>query len=188
VENKSAKPTDHQENMIPIVESPTVANPPHVNQSQTQSQPQIQYVNITNQKSLDGLSGWLIFWLMAFSVGGISFITAFFSTVFSLDMMNTSIGVVTAIFALPLAITYLLSVVLIALHKKFAITTSISAFVITTLYISINIIVAAAEASSYEESNIGITIGTIITTIVVNGLFALYFMVSKRVKQTLIVK
>ena len=184
MENKSTKPTGHQANMIPIVKSPTEAKPPHANPAQ----PQIQYVTITNQKSLDGLSGWLTFWLIIFSLGGISFITAFFSTIFSLDMMNTSIGVITAIFAMPLAITYLLSVVLIALHKKFAITTSIAAFGIATLYISINIIVTAVEASSYEASNIGITVGAIITTILVNGLFVLYFLLSKRVKQTLTAK
>jgi len=184
VENQSPKSTSHQDNKAPIVESSAEPKSPNLNPAQQQ----IQYVNITNQKSLDGLSGWLMFWLIIFSIGGISFITAFFSTVFSLDVMNTSAGVITAIFALPLAITYLLSVVLIALHKKFAITTSIAAFVIATLYISINIIVTAAEASSYEASNIGVPIGMIITTIVTNGLFALYFMVSKRVKQTLIVK
>ena len=87
------------------------------------------------------------------------------------------------IFTPILAGLYIGSVVLIALRKKLGKWLSIGTLAISALYITIGIIVAVSEAARVE---IAAVVGSILVNIVLHGLFALYFIVSKRVQLTLV--
>lgn len=145
-------------------------------QMQPQMQPQVQY--IVNQKDLNGLGGWLMFYLILFVLFGLAYITAFFSAI---SAMTTPTMVVTAIFSPLIAVGSIASVVLIAMRKKLAVLVGAATFGVSGLYAAVNVIVSAKS-----ETPIAVTVGGTLTSLVIFGLFALYFFVSKRVKQTLV--
>jgi hypothetical protein len=87
------------------------------------------------------------------------------------------------VFAPILAVAYILSTVLIALRKKIAKWASVGSLGLSALYSIISIIVAASEFGDTPVTGI---VAGILTTLVLTGLMALYFIVSKRVAQTLV--
>ena len=159
-------------------ETPVAAPPP--TQAWTQTPPEaakVQYV--VAQKSLDGIGGWLIFWLFVFASAGIVAIIGFFTLLGK--NTGTSAEVQSLIFSPILAIGYLASVVLIALRKRLGIWTSIGTVGVATLSSIISVIIAGDNSS-----NVSTLIGIIIAQLVFGGLMALYFFSSKRVKATLV--
>ena len=166
----------------------------------TQPVQQVQYV--TMEKSLNGVGGWLVFWLAAFSIAGITMIMAFFTAISASSMGASVVNML--IFTPILAIAFVASAVLIAMQKKLAIlvtyiTLGISALysIVSSIiaYTSINEVVDTAINSSYYTSSsmtttssvtLPLLIGGILVTLVSTGLITLYFNQSKRVKATLI--
>lgn len=138
----------------------------------------VQYV--VAQKSLDGIGGWLAFWLVIFALNGVGYITMFFNDLTG-GLQNAS-QVVSVIFSPVLAVAYLASVALIALRKKLGIWVSMATIGVATVNSIVNTIVAASS----DSSAIGPYVGLVVAQIVVGGLLALYFYQSKRVKATLV--
>ena len=150
---------------ITPVAPPQLAAAPAPDTNSFQEQPKVQYVVM--QKSLEGLGGWLAFFLVAFSISSLVYIGSTFSPV----------GVHT--FTSPLlALGYITSVVLIALRKRNALWVIYGTLLISLIANAVNLVVNAGE-------NIGETVGPILTATIFHGLVALYFFVSKRVKATL---
>jgi hypothetical protein len=195
----------------PVVEQPVpVAVPTPNNAPSNQSWPdqtpqpaQIQYV--VAQQSLDGIAGMLVFWIVVFSLTAITMASTFFAYAFNPELNSTGSGIVTIIFAPLIAAACLYAVFLIASRKKLAIKVSIAAIGIMVLQSIISTIVISATASTIiddlsressmptetliqatQSSLVGTAIGAIVATLVYGGLVALYFLTSKRVKQTLV--
>lgn len=175
-------------------EAPEATNPTPTVEATTQPpvlqaipvQGPVQYVNIVNQKSLEGLGGWLMFWLVVFALNGLTFITIFFSLLSQPDQFKDPFGVATLIFAPLLIAGYVGSAVLIAMRKKLGALTSMATFGVAAVWLSIMMIISASKSGSPASEMVPVTIGLILTILVSNGLFALYFKVSKRVKATLV--
>ena len=150
---------------------------------QWQNQPpvntQVQYV--VQHQSVEGLGGWLMFWMVVFAITGVSYTASFFSTLGT--GVGDAIGYVYLFFAPLMAIAYLASVVFIAMHKKLGRTLAISAIGLTALYAVISSII---DMVNNKNDNLGVAVGGLMTILIVSGLMALYFVVSKRVKATLI--
>lgn len=139
---------------------------------------QIQY--IVTEKSLKGIGGWLIFWMILFALAGIGYISIFFNTLGS----SSGSAITTLLFAPILAIGFVTSVVLIAMAKKLGRVFSIVTLGVSALYSVVNILVAASN--TYFKTEPGTIIGGILISLVVFGLTILYFVASKRVQQTLV--
>jgi hypothetical protein len=160
---------------------------------------------VVAQQSLEGIAGMLVFWIVIFSLTAISMASAFFMYVFNPAVNSTANGIVTIIFAPIIAAACLYAVFLIANRKKLAIKVSIGAIGIMVLQSIISTIAISATANTVidnlssdsfmmtdtvaqttQSALVGAAIGTIMATLVYGGLVALYFLTSKRVKQTLV--
>jgi hypothetical protein len=169
------------------VEDKTTNNqqPAPINQNQqpwpeqTPTPTKIQYV--VAQKSLNGLGGWLIFWMILFSMFGLGYTTMFFTGL--ANGISSPNGVLLAVFSPFMAASCIASVILIALRKKLGRLMSIATIGIVTLYSIINTIITATKNS---DSKVALIIGGIFGTLIFSGLMILYFVASKRVRQTLI--
>jgi len=148
----------------------------NVPQSQPQQmQPQPQY--IVQAKSLDGLGGWLIFWLIVFGINGISYVALFFAAIDAGGSENGS--VLTMILGLPLAILFFAALATVAMQKKIGRTLSIAAIVGGGLFLAIMSVIEGNDS-------LALTVSSVLTIMIGAGLFSLYFVASKRVKQTLV--
>ena len=152
-------------------------------------QPQVIQQYVVQEKSLQGLGGMLIFWMIVFSLVAIGEIYAFAAALSSGSELGAC-KVVTLLFAPLLAIGYIGLTVLIALQKKLAVAVSFIVFGISALFAVVSGITTfasgASETSSSGASGIPLLIAQILVSLLIYGLFALYFLVSKRVKQTLV--
>ena len=180
--------------------SPTGQNP---------SAPVVQYV--VQEKSLTGLGGWLIFWMILFGLYSVSFLIAFFICLAGTVEAGLPSGaggaivVETMIFGVLICVAYVLATIFIALQKKIARLLSFISIGLTSLYIIVICFTAMAIQSchtsySYDYlyptsqqvcSGIGaggviLLVGVILGALIYTGLVSLYFIMSKRVKQTLI--
>lgn len=170
---------------------------------QTPQPTQIQYV--VAQQSLEGIAGMLVLWIIIFSLTAISMVSAFFMYIFNPALNSTGSGIVTIIFAPLIAAACLYAVFLIATRKKLAIKVSIGAIGVMVLQSIINTIVISATASTVvdelssssfmiteattqtaQSALVGGAIAAIMGTLLYGGLVALYFLTSKRVKQTFV--
>lgn len=166
-----------QEAPLPEAPAPTPApSPVQPWPEQPPAQAQIQYV--VAKQPLEGISGWLMFWLVAFALVGILFMLSFIG-VLSTGVTDTS-EMILAIFAPIIAIADLATVVLIAMRKKIGIWASVAAIGVSVLY------VVSSVVSDISGSSPVSIIGSIGIVLVFGGLAILYFVASKRVKQTLI--
>lgn len=143
-------------------------------------QAQVQYV--VAQKSLNGLGGWLMFWLIIFTLAGITYTATFFTGLG--QGATNALGVTYLIFAPILAIAYLSSVVFIALRKKLGKLLAMVTIGLATLYMLITAIITMT--SSDASANVSGSIGGMVVTLIAGGLMVLYFVTSKRVKATLV--
>lgn len=176
--------TNNDAPKAPVSAEAPVATPPPT-QAWTQTPPaatQVQYV--VAQKSLDGIGGWLMVFLIIFGLLGLAYITVFFTSLG--QSINTPTETVGVIFSPILAVGFLGSVVLIALRKKLAIYASMATIGALTVLNVITAIIKASNGSSSET--VGVTIGSVVVTVIFGGLLALYFYSSKRVKATLVSK
>lgn len=157
---------------------------------------------IVMQQSLKGVGGWLIFWLICFGFAAIGYIYSFFASMLNL---SSAPAIVSLIFAPLLAAGYITSIVLIAMQKRLGrlltwITLGVSAVfsVVNTIVAYVTVSSAARSfdtyyssyssysTSSVVEKSLPLVIATILVSLVVHALIALYFILSKRVKETLV--
>ncbi|MGB2686878.1 hypothetical protein IPP92_03040 [Candidatus Saccharibacteria bacterium] len=171
---------DHAPAQPPAAEQPPVQQQP-VNPYFAQSQgAPVQY--IVASQSLKGIGGWLLFWVIILGLAGVGYVTLFFAALTNLDSPS---AVVMAIFAPFLAITALGAVVFISMQKKLGKLAAMTYIGVAVLYSVINAIVSFASGVG-SSSNIATLMGSIVGTIVFGGLMILYFVQSRRVKETLV--
>lgn len=140
-----------------------------------QGQP-VQYV--VTQQSLRGVGGWLLFFAVLFGLSTIGYLGLFAN---ALDGQTASGNKAVILIMAPLlAIAFLASVVMIGLQKKLAVIVTLVAIGLSALY---TVVTALVDADSGKMGSIVIGI---IVALIVHGLLGLYFMQSRRVKETLI--
>lgn len=161
-----AQPTPEQQ-QVPYQQQPV--------QQQYFAQPNaapVQYV--IAQQSLKGLRGWLLFFTIVSGLAALGYVGMLVNTfsTFSADK------VADVIFLPLLLAAAVASVVLVALEKQIA------------KYVFIGFYGVAYLHSVISSIIVGTEVATLITSIIVGGLWvlfvSLYFMTSKRVKETLI--
>lgn len=138
----------------------------------------VQYV--ITQQSLNGIGGWLLFFMVVFGVVGIAEIGIFFSGLES--GVNTPSDTLAVIFAPILAVGYLASLVLMAMRKKIALLFVYGAIGASALYSTL----AQLLTNDNGENSVTMKVSGIIVGLVMYGLWALYFRQSRRVKETLL--
>ncbi len=159
---------------------------------------QVQYIVV--QQSLKGLGGWLTFFLVCFGLASIVCTTLFFASMLALPAAS---AIVTLIFAPILAAGYIASIVLISLQKKlgkiFALITLGISGVYSVLALIVPYMVDNTKTGAYlcsehssrvcywrSEDTLPLLVSGIMVAIIVHVLIALYFIISRRVKETLV--
>ncbi|MFZ1458256.1 MAG: hypothetical protein WAT17_00030 [Candidatus Saccharimonadales bacterium] len=161
-----------------VPQTPPVAPAP---QPQPQFEPQVapqagqpvQYV--VTQKSLHGVGGWLLFWVIVFVLAGLGMI----GQTFGASDQSTTRTVLDVIFSPILAVGYIGSAVLIIMQKKLGKIASVA-----TLGLSMLNGIISTVMNSTEDT--GKLITNILVGVILTGLLTLYFFQSRRVKETLI--
>jgi hypothetical protein len=148
--------------------------------AQPQAAP-VQYVVMA--ESLKGIKGWLAFLTILMGLGGILFTLVFFG---SLLDISTAAGVVSVIFAPVVAILSIAAVILINLQKKIARYFSIASYMTGAAYLSVLQIVLSASEPSSDSNNVTTCIAVIALFLLTGALMSLYFILSRRVKETLV--
>ena len=148
--------------------------------AQPQAAP-VQYVVMA--ESLKGIKGWLAFLTVLMGLGGILFTLVFFG---SLLDISTAAGVVSVIFAPVVAILSIAAVILINLQKKIARYFSIASYMTGAAYLSVLQIVLSASESSSDSNNVTTCIAVVVLFLLTGALMSLYFILSRRVKETLV--
>lgn len=151
----------------------------------TQPQPQVVQQYVVQEKSLKGLGGALVFWMIVFALYVIGSISMFTAALAGSDY-DTPTKVVILLFTPFLAVAFAAAVVLIALQKKLAVVVTFAALGLAGVFTTVNSIAAFASSSRNSDQAVPALISGILISYVILGLVALYFLVSKRVKQTLI--
>jgi hypothetical protein len=137
----------------------------------------VQYV--ITQNSLNGLSGWLLFFLVVFALMGLGGVGMFFG---ALDTgIHNATDTMAVVFGPLLAVSFLASVIFIGLRKKVAILVTYVAFAVLGLYSIMTTLV-----SNDSKDTLATKVTIVIATVIIYGLLALYFKQSRRVKETLI--
>lgn len=180
-------------------------------QQPMQQSPQVQYV--VQEKSLNGIGGWLIFWLIVFGLNALSALWMFFGSLVGLIEGNTSgiglaILIETVIFSLATVAACTTTTVFMAMSKKLSVLlayVSLGVSALFTTVVSITAMFSTYPSCSYggysyyyPELSSGCTdvhmsvggiimlIGAIIVSWLAAFLIALYFKMSKRVALTLV--
>lgn len=148
--------------------------------AQPQAAP-VQYVVMA--ESLKGIKGWLAFLTILMGLGGILFTLVFFG---SLLDISTAAGVVSVIFAPVVAILSIAAVILINLQKKIARYFSIASYMTGAAYLSVLQIVLSASEPSSDSNNVTTCIAVVALFLLTGALMSLYFILSRRVKETLV--
>ena len=162
---------------------PQMASQPMPGQYAQPQQP-MQYVMM--QQSLKGVGGWLMFFIIWFGIVALSDIALFF-----VAMMNLSLpsNVVAMIFTPILAGGYIASLVLLSMEKRIAKILSWITIGVSAVYSIVNMIVLFA-AGGVDSTGERVTVFTLLSfitlSVAVHSLMALYFVLSKRVKETLV--
>lgn len=147
--------------------------------AQPQAAP-VQYVVMA--ESLKGIKGWLLFFTVCFVLSGLSYISIFFS---SMTDLSSAGAILNLIFSPLLAAAAITTTVFIAMQKKIGKWLAIGTLGLFALYGVISTIIGFATGTS-ETDSAPLLISSIIVGLVIEGLFILYFFVSKRVKETLV--
>ena len=191
--NQYAQPQQpYMQQPQPMMQTPMQPQPQM--QPQTASQPMpgqyaqpqqpMQYVMM--QQSLKGVGGWLMFFIIWFGIVALSDIALFF-----VAMMNLSLpsNVVSMIFTPILAGGYIASLVLLSMEKRIAKILSWITIGVSAVYSIVNMIVLFA-AGGVDSTGERVTVFTLLSfitlSVAVHSLMALYFVLSKRVKETLV--
>lgn len=144
--------------------------------AQPQAAP-VQYV--VSSESLKGVKGWLLFFVICFAIGGLINIMTFFQSLNSVSVTN----ITTVIFSPILAILAISAVVTVAMQKKLGKWLAVSLYGFAAVSTVTNTVIGYVRSGS---DNVATLIGTIIAMLVGFGLIMLYFFVSRRVKETLV--
>jgi O-antigen/teichoic acid export membrane protein len=178
----------------PVAPAPISVVPAPIAYDPNQPQPQIQYVQVPvqqvqvqavkNIQDLHGLGGWLMFFLICFVLSSLSFFSVTIFGIFT--PTNTVTSIVTAIFAPLIFSIAALSATLIILQQKIARYTSIAVYGVSVLFTATTTITALTETSITGGAAWGSAIVSIFASLLVSGLLSLYFIQSKRVKETLV--
>lgn len=169
--------------------SPQPANQQYFDQPQTTP---VQYV--VTAESLKGVKGWLMFFTICFILQGFGMIGVFFG---SMTEPAGAASVVSMIFAPFIAAAAISAVVLISMGKKLgkiaAITAvaigaifSIAMYIVDFVSPAANVSVGNYYTSSGDVNSVPTLIMNIVITLLIGGLLSLYFINSRRVKETLV--
>jgi hypothetical protein len=189
-------------------DSPPEQSTPHIEPTQLPTPAYDQESPKSVGKSLKGLGGALVFWLIALGLGGLAWLWTFFSTLASsFGSSYRSSGIMTTetvTFSIILAGLYIGTLVAIVLTKKIGVLLAYGSIAVTALYATIMTITHLATYDpcpssfdrdysmptycdpSLDPEEVIFSIGGIILAWVAAGLVALYFWHSQRVKQTLV--
>lgn len=149
-----------------------------------QPQPQVIQQYVTTERSVKGIGGWLIFWIVVFVLAGIGLLSTFANLLSGLESGSTGETVIGLIFSPILAVGWLASAVFIIMQRKLAVMVTLATFGVAALYGVISAIVT--YASSGGDTPIAVFIVGILIGLIIEAAMASYFVVSKRVKQTLV--
>lgn len=130
-------------------------------------------------QSLKGVRGWLMFWVVIFALAGIGYISIFFN---SMGLSLDGAGIVKMVFAPILAFASIATVVLVSMEKKLGKYLALGTLGAMALYAIITSIIDPTSSSDGPAK----MVGAILISLVLYGLWMLYFVVSKRVKETLV--
>ncbi len=142
-----------------------------------QQQPVQQAQYIVTQRSLNGIGGWLTFWIIAFSLSTISMISIFIAQI-SGEMVQQD--TVLTVFSPILSLLSLGAVIGIIMRLKLGRWLAIASLLTGALYVTISTFI------NMIDGMLTAAITTVIITWIVNGLLSLYFVKSERVHQTLV--
>jgi hypothetical protein len=182
-EQKPEQPVQPQQNFGPAPVDPNTQYQQQPVNQQYFAQPQaapVQYVVMA--PSLKGVKGWLLFFTICFALSGIGYISLFFA---SMTDLSSPSAILSLVFSPLLAAGSLATTVLIAMQKKLGKWLAVGTLGLYALNGVINSIVAFSSGTS-SESTAPALLSAIIIGLVMEGLFMLYFFVSKRVKETLV--
>ena len=192
-----------------VEEAPAQSAPVETVQQQPQAQTpagqqNVQYV--VQEKSLKGVGGWLIFFMICFGFAAVYGLIGFFVSLAAVVEGSASAPLIVNLIFTPLiAAASVLAIVYTAMQRKLGKLVSMGAYALGAVYSTILIPVttiagcnaynSVVNSYSYYGAQatdcpgaggwVGI-IGGILVSWVISGLFALYFVLSKRVKATLV--
>ncbi len=167
------------------------------------AQPGVSVQYVVQEKSLAGVGGWLIFWLIVLGIYALYGVIFTFVWIAALVSGSSDPNLIVATIFTPLiAASFIATLVLITMQKKLGKLMAWIAFGTVALFVTVMCIVAmvreyCTQSFSYytysytptcshmEASGIVMMIGLIITAWVGAGLVSLYFLKSKRVALTL---
>jgi hypothetical protein len=148
-------------------------------------------------KSLSGIGGALVFWIIALGLSGLGWLASFFvKLAYNYDSLDATASE-TIIFSILLAGLYITTLVKIILTQKIAVLLAYLSIAMTACYITVikitELVTYNPCANSWyytscqlKPEQIITAIGVIVSAWVAGGLIALYFWRSQRVKQTLV--
>ena len=212
-DGQSQQPSLHQPSDTTHLPEPDLTESPQEKQFTSQQRPaQSQAIpaqpTATSSSHLNGIAGWLAFFMVVLIVGALLFLGVFFNTLTKInkpqflpsDLLfpfadnvlpisdDASSYIVSAIMAPVVAALAIAAVVAISqrksLGKQIAIAAYISYFVHQVLYVVFSVV-----SKSYYVKPIAITISIVSFVIIIAtiaGLLCLYFLTSRRVKETLV--
>lgn len=162
---------------------PQMASQPMPGQYAQPQQP-MQYVMM--QQSLKGVGGWLMFFIVWFGLVALGQIAMFFVSMMDLSLPS---NVVSMIFAPILAGGYIASLTLLAMEKRIGKILSWVTIGVSAIYSIVNMIVlfaaAGVDSTGARMTVVGL-LSFIAISVALHSLMALYFVLSKRVKETLV--
>ena len=162
---------------------PQMASQPMPGQYAQPQQP-MQYVMM--QQSLKGVGGWLMFFIVWFGLVALGQIAMFFVSMMDLSLPS---NVVSMIFAPILAGGYIASLTLLAMEKRIGKILSWITIGVSAIYSIVNMIVlfaaAGVDSTGARMTVVGL-LSFITISVALHSLMALYFVLSKRVKETLV--
>lgn len=147
--------------------------------AQSQAAP-VQYVVMA--ESLKGVKGWLMFFLVCFAIGGLSYTGMFFGAMMQLSRPE---GIIALLFTPFLAALSIATVVYITMEKQLGKWLAVVTLAVSAVYNIINMVVRFIAGQS-EAENIPTLLSTIVVSLILQGLIILYFFSSRRVKETLV--
>lgn len=186
IEHADAQPT-----VQPVVEPATESAPQPVDAVQpvavqppvAAEQPVVQVQYVINERSLEGIGGWLVFYLATIALNSLLFLAVFFGAITEIAYGSSLPLVVSTVLAPVITVTGIASIVFITLRKKLGKTLAVASIAATGLLYASSPITNAIQ----DKTNITpIAISAILTMIISSGLYSLYFFVSKRVAKTLV--
>lgn len=208
-DGQSQQSSLHQPSDTAYLSEPDLAEPPREKQLTDQQRPaQSQAIPAqpaaTSSSHLNGIAGWLAFFMVVLIIGALLFLGVFFNTLtkvnkprflpsdllfpFADNVLPISDDESSYVMAPVVATLAIAAVVAISqrkrLGKQLAIATYVSYFVHQVLYVVFSVV-----SKSYYVKPIDITISIVSFVIIIAtiaGLLCLYFFTSRRVKETLV--